>query len=201
MPLDLVQSECDFGDIASIPYDEFASIMVVVFSVVIILVTLRLNGCNFHNVMRIVAILTEANKVVNKPRSVNPQENEARSRRTLTREQTTLGFKPRRRSLVDQGLELIGFKHYHILTQSEFLLPENAARRSLAGFQAKASKHSAPGVSKRPYRFDYTTADSSFLRHTFCGSVLNNELLWLQPILHGCVSGLLVREVSCQHQS
>jgi hypothetical protein len=78
--------------------------------------------------------------------------------------------------------------------QSEFLLPENAARRSLAGFQAKASKHSAPGVSKRPYRFNYATDDESFLRHTFFGSVLSDELLWLQPIFHGCVSGLLVRE-------
>ena len=128
-------------------------------------------------------MLTKANKVANSPRLVNPQDNAA-----------TIPSPPRRRSLVDQGLELIGFKHYHILTQSEFLLPANAARRSLAGFHAKASKHSAPGVSKRPYRFDYTTADSSFLRHTFCGSVLNNELLWLQPIFHGCVSGLLVRQ-------
>ena len=67
MPLDLVQSECDFGDIASIPYDEFASIMVVVFSVVIILVTLRLKwsvwcGCDFHTVLRIVAMLTKQTK-------------------------------------------------------------------------------------------------------------------------------------------
>jgi hypothetical protein len=57
------------------------------------------------------------------------------------------------------------------------------------------------GVSKRPYRFDYTTDDSSFLRLTFIGSVLNNEPLWIQPICLGCVSGVLVREVSCQQQS
>jgi hypothetical protein len=42
MGLNLVQSDCEVGDFAGIPYDEFSSIMIVCFSSIIGLIAIRL---------------------------------------------------------------------------------------------------------------------------------------------------------------
>ena len=103
--------------------------------------------------------------------------------------------KTRRRSVLEVSLEFFGFHKDSKEKKSEFLLPKNAARRSLAAFRAKASKHTAPQPCLLPYRATYSTDDASFLRHSFFGSVLSDELLWAQPITYACFSGLLVGEI------
>jgi hypothetical protein len=182
--MNLVRSECDIGDIAGVSYDEFASIMIVVFFSVMVLVAIRLvaNKGHFRTVLK--TVFTAQPDV-----PISPSDQGGTS---FPDDQP---MERRRSSIMKQGFEYLGIMMHHSEVQNEFINPNHAARRSLAAFRNIPSSQTAPPFSTGDYRFPYSTDDTSFLRKTFFGSVLSDELLWLQPITYGCMSAILVCRV------
>ena len=168
--MNLVQSECDIADIAGFSYDEFATIMMVVFFSIIALVVFRLiaKKGHFRTVLKTALAISPIVQTVSSP--LSPPT-----------------IKRRRSSIMDHFT-----KAHHSEAQNEFIRPQHAARRSLSAFCAEPCSQVAPPRSTVGYRYDYSTEDTSFLRKSFYGSVLSDELLWLQPVAYGCLSAILV---------
>jgi hypothetical protein len=175
--MNLVQSECHSDlDIAGFSYDEFATIMMVVFFSIIALVVFRLiaKKGHFRTVLKTALTRSDPQRIYMRPTlSTSPLSPPT--------------IKQRRSSIMDHFT-----KAHHSEAQNEFIRPQHAARRSLSAFCAEPCSQVAPPRSTVGYRYDYSTEDTSFLRKSFYGSVLSDELLWLQPVAYGCLSAILV---------